>query len=111
MQRGVESGSKGGRVRVNGGSSQEQREAEPILRFRDFEILGFGHLVNQESIPIWKPFGSPSGLEMALAGIGNEMDRSIAFGMHLKAILPPLGSHWAPFGLRVSLIGPHLGHT
>ena len=39
-----------------------------------------------------------SGLEMALAGIGNEMDRSIAFGMHLKAILPP---HLGPIGLRL----------
>ena len=60
-----------------------------------------------------------SGLEMALAGIGNEMDRSIAFGMHLKAILPPtwvpLGSvwaslkpHWAPSWPHLSLIGLHL---
>ena len=26
------------------------------------------------------------------------------FGMHLKPILPPLRSHWAPFGLRLGVI-------
>ena len=59
-----------------------------------------------------------TGLVMPLAGIGNEMDRSIDFGMHLQPILPPtwvplgaiwasLKPHWAPSGPHLSLIWQH----
>ena len=54
-----------------------------------------------------------------LQAIGNGMDRSIDFGMHLGAILPPtwvpfgsiwasVGPHWAPSWPHLGLIKPHL---
>ena len=54
-----------------------------------------------------------------LQAIGNGMDRSIDFGMHLGAILPPtwvplgsiwasVGPHWAPSWPHLGLIGPRI---